>query len=95
MEIAFDSNSEADTFLDFHGTEIKNLIINGKPSDHVLAKSRVALSNLKKGRNLVTMSILNKYRDDGYGLHSFIDQVDKQQYLYTQFEPAYSHFVFP
>ena len=41
------------------------------------------------------MSFANKYRNDGYGLHSFTDKVDRQQYLYTQFEPSYSNFVFP
>ena len=41
------------------------------------------------------MVIKNEYRDDGYGFHSFIDQSDKQQYLYTKLEPAYGQFVFP
>jgi len=44
---------------------------------------------------MVTIQILNNYRNDGYGLHSFVDQVDMQQYLYTQFEPFYCHYVFP
>jgi aminopeptidase N len=29
------------------------------------------------------------------GLHTFIDPEDKEQYLYTQFEPDYCHYVFP
>jgi len=41
------------------------------------------------------MDILNKYRNDGYGMHSFIDQVDKSQYIYTKFEPSFSHYVYP
>lgn len=41
------------------------------------------------------MLILNKYRKDGCGLHSFIDGKDGEQYLYTQFEPDYCHMVFP
>ena len=41
------------------------------------------------------MKFLNKYRKDGVGLHSFTDAVDKEQYLYTQFEADFCHYVFP
>ena len=41
------------------------------------------------------MFILNKYRKDGVGLHSFIDGKDGEQYIYTQFEADFCHFVFP
>ena len=41
------------------------------------------------------MFILNKYRRDGCGLHSFTDGKDGQQYLYTQFEADFCHYVFP
>lgn len=41
------------------------------------------------------MYIWNKYRKDGVGLHSFTDKVDGQQYLYTQFEADFCHYVFP
>lgn len=50
---------------------------------------------LKVGKNEVKMSILNKYRNDGCGLHSFVDAVDSQQYLYSQFESDFAHYVFP
>ena len=50
---------------------------------------------LQPGANHISLHILNKYRNDSVGLHSFIDQSDKQQYLYTQFETDYCHFVFP
>jgi aminopeptidase N len=41
------------------------------------------------------MDFLNKYRNDGKGLHSYTDKVDKLQYLYTQFESSDCHLVFP
>lgn len=50
---------------------------------------------LKVGMNSVTVEMINKYRNDGYGLHSFTDRVDMNQYIYTQFEPNYCHYVFP
>jgi aminopeptidase N len=51
---------------------------------------------LKVGEvNTVSLILLNKYRKDGVGLHSFIDNKDNQQYIYTQFEADFCHFVFP
>lgn len=50
---------------------------------------------LQVGLNKVTVELINNYRNDGYGIHSFTDKVDLNQYLYTQFEPNYCHYVFP
>jgi len=58
----------------------------------------VDLSNgnaLKNGVNTVSMYFINDYRTDGYGFHSFTDQVDQKQYVYTKFEPAFCHYVMP
>lgn len=41
------------------------------------------------------MNLFNKYRNDGVGLHSFVDPVDKEQYLYTKFEPDQCHWFIP
>ena len=45
--------------------------------------------------NTLTIDFLNKYRKDGVGLHSFVDKTDGEQYLYTQFEADFCHYVFP
>lgn len=50
---------------------------------------------MKVGENTVRVHFFNRYRNDGNGLHSLVDKVDGKQYLYTDFEPAYSHYVFP
>ena len=50
---------------------------------------------MKAGENVVAMSIYTKYRKDGIGLHSFVDAVDGEQYLYTQFEADFCRYVFP
>ena len=52
-------------------------------------------SLVENKENTVSMFILNKYRKDGIGLHSFIDKSDDQQYVYTKFEPDHCHYVFP
>lgn len=41
------------------------------------------------------MYFINDYRTDGQGFHSFTDQVDQKQYVYTKFEPAFCHYVLP
>lgn len=52
-------------------------------------------SKLKVGANVVTLTLSNNYKKDGVGLHSFVDRADKEQYLYTQFEPDSCHHAFP
>jgi len=51
-------------------------------------------TNLKEGQNTVAVWYRNKYDNDASGCVSFID-VDKLQYIYTQFEPYYANRVFP
>ena len=43
----------------------------------------------------MSLNFINEYRKDGHGFHSFLDQVDNQQYVYTKFEPAFCHYVLP
>lgn len=50
---------------------------------------------LQVGQNTISLNLQNNYRKDGVGLHSFIDPVDQEQYLYTQFEPDNCHWFFP
>lgn len=52
-------------------------------------------SLFKVGDNTVSLVFLNQYRKDGMGLHSYIDTTDNQQYLYTQCEVDYCHYIFP
>lgn len=51
------------------------------------------ITKLKEGVNHVAIQYRNEYDNDGSGCCSFID-VDKKQYLYTQFEPYYANRVF-
>ena len=81
--------------------KIGEYTINGQPveaSASVFKNHHVAIPTamLQVGQvNTVKLFILNKYRKDGVGLHSFVDKVDGQQYLYTQFEADFCHYVFP
>lgn len=88
-------------FIDFFGTDVFNLVVNDLAvKAEVGAYFRDGMiildsSMLKVGENKVTVELFNNYRNDGYGIHSFTDKVDGHQYLYTQFEPNYCHYVFP
>jgi hypothetical protein len=93
--------SEQPLFLDFFGTDVANLNINGKAiqgeASSYFKNGMITLSSehLRPGMNKISVELINNYRNDGYGVHSFTDKVDMQQYLYTQFEPNYCHYVFP
>ena len=93
-----------DLFLDFRGYAIGNCTVNGidastaMPADSLFKGQHVLIPTklLKAGEsNTLKMYIANKYRKDGVGLHSFTDKTDGLQYLYTQFEADFCHFVFP
>ena len=66
-------------YLDFRGIKIGKLTINGNEvkensfKDHHIT---MAASYLSVGENTVSVSIFNKYRKDGVGLHSYTDSAD-------------------
>lgn len=99
-ESALESGKAYPVYLDFRGISIANLTVNGtviQEDKGVFTNHQINLAKsvLNAGQNVVTLSLLNKYRIDGVGLHSFTDGVDKLQYLYTQFEADFCHYVFP
>lgn len=50
---------------------------------------------LKAGENVVKVYYESKYARDCQGMHYFLDKEDGEEYLYTQFEAADAHMVFP
>ena len=72
--------------LDFRGVKIDKLKINGvdvqSPGDDqkIFFKHQINLDTalLKVGANTVTLTLMNNYRKDGVGLHSFVDNADKE-----------------
>ena len=64
-------------FIDYYGNKIENLTINGNHifNNNYYNKGRIYIEKkyLKIGNNFLKMNILNKYRNDGYGMHSFFD----------------------
>ncbi|MHC0433064.1 aminopeptidase N [Streptomyces sp. O3] len=86
----------AETFIDLVAPTVHEVTLNGDALDPgaVFADSRIALANLLQGPNELTVVADCAYTNTGEGLHRFVDPVDDQAYLYTQFEVPDARRVF-
>ncbi|AXG77864.1 aminopeptidase N [Streptomyces paludis] len=86
----------AETFIDLVAPTVREAVLNGVPLDTaaVFADSRIALAGLYAGDNELTVTADCAYTNTGEGLHRFVDPVDQQAYLYTQFEVPDARRVF-
>ncbi|MFG1610465.1 aminopeptidase N [Actinoplanes sp. NPDC049265] len=93
--VRFDAEAGAETFVDLVADRVLAVELNGVALDPGTAFDgfRVALPALA-GRNVLTVEADCRYSSTGEGLHRFVDPVDEQVYVYTQFEPFEAHRVF-
>ncbi|MEU3185703.1 aminopeptidase N [Streptomyces sp. NPDC006923] len=86
----------AETFIDLVAPTVHEVVLNGSPLDAaaVFQDSRIALAGLHQGPNELTVVAECAYTNTGEGLHRFVDPVDEQAYLYTQFEVPDARRVF-
>jgi aminopeptidase N len=86
----------ASTFVDLLAPQVHEVVLNGRPldPDKVFDGTRVAIEDLVEGANELRVLASCAYSRTGEGLHRFVDPVDDQVYLYTQYEPADSRRVF-
>nr|WP_206441470.1 aminopeptidase N [Streptomyces boncukensis] len=95
--VVFDcADSGADTFIDLVAPAVHEITLNGEARDPAaaFADSRIALDGLLAGRNELRVVADCAYTNTGEGLHRFVDPVDGQAYLYTQFEVPDARRVF-
>ncbi|MCX2925394.1 aminopeptidase N [Streptomyces sp. NEAU-W12] len=95
--VRFDvSGDGGDSFIDLVAPTVHEVTLNGDPLDpaEVFTDSRIALPGLLPGRNVLRVSADCAYTNTGEGLHRFVDPVDDQAYLYTQFEVPDARRVF-
>ncbi|AWK08690.1 aminopeptidase N [Streptomyces spongiicola] len=95
--VRFDSAEHgAETFIDLVAPAVHEVVLNGRPQDvaAVFRDSRIALRHLHEGPNELTVVADCAYTNTGEGLHRFVDPVDRQAYLYTQFEVPDARRVF-
>ncbi len=84
------------TFVDFIGESVQSITLNGTSLDPTgrFADSRIAVSGLA-AENVLRIEATGLFTNTGEGLHRFVDPVDDEVYLYTQFEVADSRRMYP
>ncbi|MGW2828049.1 aminopeptidase N [Streptomyces sp. NPDC001286] len=95
--VRFDvAENGAESFIDLVAPTVHEVTLNGDALDpaEVFADSRIALPGLLEGRNILRVVADCAYTNTGEGLHRFVDPVDQQAYLYTQFEVPDARRVF-
>ncbi|WP_144718429.1 aminopeptidase N [Agrococcus jejuensis] len=85
----------ASTFIDHIAREVLSVTLNGVELDvaTVADGARIALADLQVDNELTVVSDA-LYVNTGEGLHRFVDPVDGEVYLYSQFEVPDSRRVF-
>ncbi len=92
--VRFDAVAGSSTFIDLIAREVQAISLNGREIDTAaFADSRIALDDLAAENELVIEAAC-EYTNTGEGLHRFVDPVDGEVYLYTQFEVPDSRRVF-
>ncbi len=93
--VTFAASEGAATFIDLIAPQVHEVVLNGRALDPaaVVADSRIALDDLAE-HNTLTVVADCAYMNTGEGLHRFVDPVDDEVYLYSQFEVADSRRVF-
>ncbi|MEV5592542.1 aminopeptidase N [Streptomyces sp. NPDC052496] len=95
--VRFDAaEAGAESFIDLVAPAVHEVVLNGENLDPgtVFEDSRIALPGLRAGRNELKVVADCAYTNTGEGLHRFVDPVDQQAYLYTQFEVPDARRVF-
>ncbi|MFD0021983.1 aminopeptidase N [Streptomyces sp. NPDC058382] len=95
--VRFDSaEAGAETFIDLVAPAVHEVELNGRALDvaAVFRDSRITLPHLAAGSNELKVVADCSYTNTGEGLHRFVDPVDQQAYLYTQFEVPDARRVF-
>lgn len=79
----------ADTFIDLIAESVESITLNGQaldPAEH-FDGVRVQVPAVAQ-RNELVVDATGVYMNSGEGLHRFVDPVDNEVYLYSQFEVA-------
>jgi aminopeptidase N len=93
--VTFTAQDGTTTFLDAVTAQVHSITVNGADIDPAAASddARIQLDGLVE-HNTVTVVADFAYTNTGEGLHRFVDPVDGEVYLYTQFEVPDSRRVF-
>ncbi|GAA2597158.1 aminopeptidase N [Streptomyces axinellae] len=94
--VRFSAAEAGDSFIDLVAPAVREVTLDDEPRDPaaVFADSRIALQGLTPGAHRLRVVADCAYTNSGEGLHRFVDPVDDQAYLYTQFEVPDARRVF-
>ncbi|MCA0336118.1 MAG: aminopeptidase N [Actinobacteria bacterium] len=84
----------ADTFVDFVGASVEKVRLNGEVVPTAYEDGRVCIPGLAAD-NVLEIEATGRYTNTGEGLHRFVDPVDDEVYLYSQFEVPDSRRMYP
>jgi len=86
--VRFSGKAGESTWIDFIAPHVSSITLNGRDvATSAHDGFRIQLNDLSDD-NTLTVVGEGKYMNTGEGLHRFIDPVDNEVYLYTQFEVA-------
>jgi aminopeptidase N len=87
--VTFRSAEPADTFIDIVAERVHRATLNGTPLDvaDYTPERGLVLTGLAEDNTLVVEADM-LYTNTGEGLHRFVDPLDGEIYLYSQFETA-------
>ena len=87
--VVFDALPGADTVIDLAADTVRAAGLNGQDLDvsGYDESTGIPLRGLKK-HNVLVVDADCRYSNTGEGLHHFVDPVDNETYLYSQFETA-------
>jgi len=92
--VRFSATEGADTFIDLIARDVLSITLNGREIPvSEFADSRIALAGLERENELIVEADC-LYTNTGEGLHRFVDPVDDEVYLYSQFEVPDSRRVY-
>ncbi len=93
--VSFDAVAGSSTFIDAITQQVHSVTLNGRELDPAAVSDgvRIQLPDLAE-QNELTVVADAMYTNTGEGLHRFVDPVDDEVYLYTQFEVPDSRRMF-
>ncbi|HEY1530080.1 MAG TPA: aminopeptidase N [Galbitalea sp.] len=93
--VVFSATPGSSTFIDAITDSVHSVLLNGDVLDPSVVSDgvRIQLDNLKE-HNVLVVDAEALYTNTGEGLHRFVDPVDGEVYLYSQFEVPDSRRVF-
>ena len=87
--VTFDALPGADTVIDIAADRVRSATLNGIAIDVSGYDESTGIAlNIVDERNVLVVDADCRYSHTGEGLHRFVDPVDNEVYLYSQFETA-------